>query len=119
MVRIDGDDPTMLSTAVLARRRAVLEQTPASAAAFRLDALVAMAIPRAVVHAARGVANGGAGVLAVLHDLTLAAALADRIALMREGRIVAQGRPGAVLTPERLADVYGLPMCVMRPSDGG
>ncbi len=70
------------------------------------------------LRAARGVASEGVGVLAVLHDLTLAAALADRVALMRAGQIVATGRPGAVLTPRLLAHVYGLPMIVTRVAGG-
>jgi len=47
-----------------------------------------------------------AGVIAVLHDLPLAMRFCDRLALMHEGRVVAVGTPEAVLTPERLAQVY-------------
>jgi iron-chelate-transporting ATPase len=44
----------------------------------------------------------------VLHDLDQAAAVADRVALLSQGRIVADGPPGRVLTPERLSEVYGI-----------
>lgn len=44
----------------------------------------------------------------VLHDLDQAAAVADRIALLHEGRIVADGPPENVLTAERLTDTYGI-----------
>lgn len=44
----------------------------------------------------------------VLHDLDQAAALADEIVLMNEGRIVAAGLPEDVLTPERLTAAYGI-----------
>lgn len=44
----------------------------------------------------------------VLHDLDQAAAVADRIALLHEGRIVADGSPEEVLTAERLTDTYGI-----------
>lgn len=44
----------------------------------------------------------------VLHDLDQAAAVADRVTLLSEGRIVADGPPGDVLTPERLSEVYGV-----------
>ncbi|MFC5220248.1 ABC transporter ATP-binding protein [Streptomyces coerulescens] len=50
----------------------------------------------------------GIAVGAVLHDLDQAAALADRIVLLDEGRIVAEGLPEDVLTAERLTDVYGI-----------
>ncbi|MEU0453799.1 ABC transporter ATP-binding protein [Streptomyces sp. NPDC006129] len=50
----------------------------------------------------------GIAVGVVLHDLDQAAALADRIALLEAGRIVADGPPEDVLTPERLTAVYGI-----------
>lgn len=190
---IDGIAPTALSPAALALRRAVLDQSPETAAAFRLDALAALAIPREIApreagaivaralaavglsaladrpvdrlsggerhrghmarvlaqhHAARALGHGrwlmldeptasldlahqasvlraaraaaadGAGVLAVLHDLTLAAAMADRVAVMRAGRLIACGPPAEVLTPERLAAIYGLPVAVERTTTG-
>ncbi|MBZ6133719.1 ABC transporter ATP-binding protein [Streptomyces olivaceus] len=50
----------------------------------------------------------GIAVGVVLHDLDQAAAVADRIALLEAGRIVADGSPEDVLTPERLTAVYGI-----------
>ncbi len=51
-------------------------------------------------------AHIGAGILAVIHDLTLAERFMDRLVLMNAGRIIADGSPADVLTPEQLASVY-------------
>lgn len=48
----------------------------------------------------------GVGVLAIIHDLELAARFMDRLILMNCGEIVADGTPAEVLTPERVAAVY-------------
>lgn len=53
-------------------------------------------------------ARSGAGVLAVIHDLALAARFMDRLILMDTGRIVAQGAPATVLSPHHLATTYRL-----------
>ena len=47
-------------------------------------------------------------VIAVLHDLGLAARMADRIVVMDGGRIVADGPPREVLTADRLAATFGV-----------
>lgn len=59
-----------------------------------------------VFEAARGLVEAGAGVVAVVHDLGLAAAHADRVVLVAEGRVAAAGRPDEVMTPESLSAVY-------------
>lgn len=46
----------------------------------------------------------------VLHDLNLAARYADRMLLLQQGHSRAQGPPEAVLQPELLSEVYGLPV---------
>ncbi|MFD2474760.1 heme ABC transporter ATP-binding protein [Amycolatopsis silviterrae] len=51
-------------------------------------------------------AASGAGVVLVLHDLTLAAAFADRIAVLDEGKLAAVGPPDQVCTAELLSEVY-------------
>jgi iron complex transport system ATP-binding protein len=53
-------------------------------------------------------ADTGALTIAVLHDLTLATRYCDRLLLLHEGRLVADGTPDEVLTEERLAQVYGI-----------
>ena len=56
----------------------------------------------------RSLALEGVGVVVTLHDLTLAARLADQLVVMSAGRIVAAGAPTTVLTPALLAEVYGV-----------
>ncbi len=51
-------------------------------------------------------ARSGVGVLAVIHDLALAARFMDRLILMNAGRVIANGPPASVLTPENLAQAY-------------
>lgn len=59
-----------------------------------------------VLRAVRERVAEGAGAIVVLHDLALAAAYSDRIALMAEGLIAADGPPRVVLTSEILSGVY-------------
>jgi len=56
--------------------------------------------------------------IAVLHDLNLAAGYADRVVLMNEGRIIADGTPAEVLTPAHLARVYGVEVATYPTPDG-
>lgn len=65
-----------------------------------------------VLQTVRGVAQEGVAVVVVLHDLTLAAAFSDRVALLSAGRLVAAGAPADVLTSERLTEIYGVEIAV-------
>ncbi|MEM7023108.1 MAG: heme ABC transporter ATP-binding protein [Pseudomonadota bacterium] len=62
---------------------------------------------------ARRVAADGGSVLAVLHDLNLAAPIADSICLLKGGRIAAQGTVAATFTPKLIEDVFGTPATVV------
>lgn len=66
----------------------------------------------------RELAAGGLCILAVLHDPNLAAAYADRVVLMQQGRIVEQGAPTSVLTAARLEALYGAPLLEWRGQSG-
>lgn len=56
----------------------------------------------------RWVANGGTGVVLVLHDLGQAAWIADDIVLLKDGAILAHGPRAEVLTPANIERAYGL-----------
>lgn len=59
----------------------------------------------------------GLTLVAAMHDLTLAAQYADRVLLLAEGRIVADGAPADVLTESALADHYGASVRVVTLDD--
>ena len=63
-------------------------------------------------------ADEGKTVVAVMHDIQLAAAYCDLIALMHRGRIVNYGPPREVLTSERLSEIYQWPIRVLTLDDG-
>jgi len=56
----------------------------------------------------------GTTVVAVLHDLGLAAHFFPRLVLLDRGRIVADGAPDEVLTPDRIRDVFGVDPALVR-----
>ena len=56
----------------------------------------------------------GTTILAVLHDLGLAAIFFPRLVLIDAGRIVADGTPAEVLTPDRIRDVFGVDPAIVR-----
>ena len=72
-----------------------------------------------VIAAARARARAGATVMVIVHDLSLAAAYADRIVLLEDGRVRAVGSPAEVLTAELLSEVYQHPVTVLTAPEGG
>lgn len=60
----------------------------------------------------------GLAVVAVLHDLNAALAHADQVIVVDRGRVVASGSPLATLTPERIADVFGVRAVRVTGDDG-
>jgi iron complex transport system ATP-binding protein len=67
----------------------------------------------------RTLAADGAGVLIVMHDLTMAATYCDRLALLAEGRVLACGTPGEVVTAATVHEVYGERVTVIHRNERG
>jgi iron complex transport system ATP-binding protein len=57
--------------------------------------------------------EAGKTLVIVLHELSLAAAYADHLIMMREGQIVCAGTPGEVFTSERIHEVFELDVNVL------
>lgn len=53
-------------------------------------------------------------VIAVVHDINLAARFADRIVWMKAGQVLGEGSPDKTITPELLHTVYGLRASIIR-----
>lgn len=64
-----------------------------------------------LMQSAARLAREGVGIIAVLHDLNLAATFADRVAVMNRGRLHALGEAGAVITRSMVRDVFGVDLC--------
>lgn len=60
----------------------------------------------------RHCAKEGAAVLVILHDLNLAAAYCDQLALLKAGSIFNQGSPAEVLTTAHIKEVFGLDVLI-------
>jgi len=57
-------------------------------------------------------------VVVVLHDMNQAWQYADEVVVMKDGRLVCTGPPQAVLTPERLWDVFAVHTDIVTTCDG-
>ena len=71
-----------------------------------------------VLGLARHFAERGGGVIAILHDLNLAAMFADTITILKDGRVAACGAPADVLDDATIEDVFNCPLqvCALPPS---
>ncbi|MGY0777664.1 ATP-binding cassette domain-containing protein [Azospirillum argentinense] len=61
----------------------------------------------------------GIGVVAVLHDVNMAARFCDDIVALQGGRLIDRGPPAEIMTPTRLDAIYGVPMAVISHPDSG
>jgi iron complex transport system ATP-binding protein len=71
-----------------------------------------------VMKIAREFADAGGGVIAILHDLNLAAMFADRILAMQGGTVAGFGEPDEVLTDARMSDVFDCALRFQRDDAG-
>lgn len=112
MARLSGGQRQMvaLAQAMVRQPRLLLLDEPTSA----LD----LARQVRLLGTLRALAAEGRIVVAVLHDLGLAARWADRIAVLDDGRLAAFGTPSEVLTPDLLARTWGIRARVERCSAG-
>lgn len=67
---------------------------------------------------ARRLAQGGATVIVVLHDLNAAAAYADHVVCLSQGKVVSDGTVREVYTSENLSEIYGWPIDVVELESG-
>jgi len=99
------------------RQRALIAMTVAQATDYLLldEPLnnLDMRYARDLMRRLRALADAGRTIVAVLHDVNQAAAYADRIVALRDGRLVAMGAPAEIMTSETLDAVFGYRMRVV------
>ena len=112
MDRLSGGQRQMasLAQALVRSPRLLLLDEPTSALDLRHQIDVMSAI--------RDFAESGAIVIAVLHDLSLAAHWAGHMVVMSTGHVHSSGAPCDVVTPRMLEDVYGVQARIERCSRG-
>jgi iron complex transport system ATP-binding protein len=115
IVELKARAVTSLSGGELQRVRIAraLAQEPTALALDEPTASLDMRHEMSILELLREWADGGMTVLLVTHQINLAARFADRIVLLEGGRVVADGPPAGVLTPERLERVYAWPLTVV------
>jgi iron complex transport system ATP-binding protein len=59
------------------------------------------------------------GVLFVTHEINLAAEFADRVALIKDGKLLACGQPEEVMTVDLLSHIFELPLLIDEHPESG
>ncbi|WP_217132791.1 ABC transporter ATP-binding protein [Leucobacter chinensis] len=72
-----------------------------------------------VLRLCRTLNEQGSTIVAVLHDLNQAFRYASDLVVMKDGRIVARGTPGEVVTAELVRDVFGIEAVIETDSQAG
>ncbi|MBJ7459007.1 MAG: ABC transporter ATP-binding protein [Thermoleophilaceae bacterium] len=102
LTTLSGGEMQRVQVAVALAQNAPVLVADEPTSALDLGATVAIA------RLLRGLADEGLAVLLVVHDLTLAAAIADRVIVMASGTTVASGAPREVLTRQQISEVWGV-----------
>jgi iron complex transport system ATP-binding protein len=61
-----------------------------------------------VMQLVKGLTSEGLTAVAAMHDLTLAARFCDRLVLLKKGRVLSEGTPWNVLTPENIEKAFSV-----------
>ncbi|MCX7850919.1 ABC transporter ATP-binding protein [Thermus sp.] len=101
----------MLAAALAQRPRALLLDEPAAFLDLHHQLMIYSLL--------RQLARGGLLVIAVTHDVNLAASYSDRVIALRAGRVVADATPCDALSAERIRQVFGVNAEWLRRSGGG
>ncbi|TSI14561.1 heme ABC transporter ATP-binding protein [Brevibacterium aurantiacum] len=72
-----------------------------------------------VLQQAKDYAATGGAVVIIVHNLDIAGAYADRIAMISDGSIIAQGQPSEVLTADLISSVYDYPVTIVADPNTG
>jgi len=104
------------------RRLALIARALAQEAPYLLldepDAHLDPANQHRVLSLVRALAREGLGILATTHNPNAALVYGGRVLLLRAGEVLGQGDPAAVLTPEALAQAYGIPFRIVGDGAG-
>lgn len=101
----------MLAAALAQKPRALLLDEPAAFLDLHHQLMVYALL--------RDLARTGLLVVAVTHDVNLAASYSDRVIALRAGRVVADAAPCEALSAERIREVFGVNAEWVRRSGGG
>ncbi len=100
----------LLARALAAEPRLLLLDEPATALDVRRQLDLADILAR--------LADEGVGVVLVVHDWNFALRIADRLAIVHDGRVAASGAPGDVLRPELFRAAFGVEIELVPRADG-
>ncbi|MEM8859748.1 MAG: heme ABC transporter ATP-binding protein [Chloroflexota bacterium] len=78
-----------------------------------------LAYQQQTLQIAKSLTGENTAVFAILHDLNLASQFADRIVMLKDGKVVNSGTPEDVLQPETIQNLYNTPVFVLAHPETG